>query len=299
MHAAIDDLLDASGGVGSRLALLGVVTRTELDNEIRRGNLVRIFPRAYARPWLADLVDTRDRAALACVGGFVAISHTSALRRWGLRVDDDVVHVTIPTGRGVRGVAGSLVVHHTSARLPCLLDRGVLTAAPEAAAVQAWVTSSQRRELVIETVRRGLASVSQLTSMIESAALLPRRGELLELVDLLDKGAESELEIWGHLHVFDIPGLRQGRQQLEVRAGGVRYRIDRAYEVERVAVELDGEAFHSSRSQRERDRRRDVALATQGWLTLRFSHRRLTTDPLGCQRELLAVLAARTPPAVP
>ncbi len=81
--------------------------------------------------------------------------------------------------------------------------------------------------------------------------------------------------------------------QLKIQAGGSTYRIDQAYPTERVAVELDGEAFHSSREQRERDRRRDVALALLGWLTLRFSYRRLTSDAAGCQRELLAVLASR------
>ena len=45
--------------------------------------------------------------------------------------------------------------------------------------------------------------------------------------------------------------------------------------------------------QRERDIRRDAALATLGYLTVRFSHLRLHADPEGCIEELLAILAAR------
>jgi very-short-patch-repair endonuclease len=234
-------------------------------------------------------------AALASVGGNAAISHTSALRRWGLDIDDSAVHVTTTADHRVRG-DHALVVHRTKVPLPCQLDRGVMTVAPGAAAVQAWVASPYRRAHVIELVRRRLATTDEVLTAVEHATRLPRRGELFELVDLLAGGRESELEIWGHRRVFDTSGLRHGKAQLEILAGGARYRLDRAYVAEKVAVELDEAAYHSShssRDHRERDRPRDVALATEGWVTIRFSHRRLTSDPVACRLELLAVLAAR------
>jgi very-short-patch-repair endonuclease len=52
-------------------------------------------------------------------------------------------------------------------------------------------------------------------------------------------------------------------------------------------------AFHGCADDRERDTRRDVALAARGWVVLRFSYRRLSTDPQGCRREVLRVCAAR------
>lgn len=42
-----------------------------------------------------------------------------------------------------------------------------------------------------------------------------------------------------------------------------------------------------------RDIRRDVALAALGWVLLRFSYRRLMTDPDACRREILQVCSAR------
>jgi len=294
MHAAIDRLLDERGGACSRAELLTVVSEAELGNEVRRRRLERIFPRAYARPWMADQPDVRDRAAIASVGAPVAISHTSALRRWGAPTDDDQVHVTTLIGRRFERTPG-LIIHVTSQHLTCSRDRGVLTAAPEYAVVQTWTISGERRAMVLEAVRRGLATPSTIARVVEASKRLPARRELTELLTLLDGGCESELEIWGQLQVFDVPGLRHGVQQYEIRAGGRTYRLDRAYVEERVAVELDGEAYHSSRQQRERDRRRDAALATRGWLTVRFSYRRLTSDPDGCRRELLAILAARAP----
>jgi very-short-patch-repair endonuclease len=61
----------------------------------------------------------------------------------------------------------------------------------------------------------------------------------------------------------------------------------------RLAVEMDGAAWHGSREQRERDIRRDALLATVGWQTLRFSFARLTGAPDDCRREIRAVHAAR------
>jgi very-short-patch-repair endonuclease len=78
-----------------------------------------------------------------------------------------------------------------------------------------------------------------------------------------------------------------------VAVGRERFRLDLAYEEEMLAVELDGRAYHAGVDQWERDIRRDGLLATIGWQTLRFSHRRLTLEIPGCRRQTLDVLAAR------
>ncbi len=44
---------------------------------------------------------------------------------------------------------------------------------------------------------------------------------------------------------------------------------------------------------RERDLRRDTALAAPGWVVLRFSYARLMADPEGCRREIEAVVQGR------
>jgi very-short-patch-repair endonuclease len=122
------------------------------------------------------------------------------------------------------------------------------------------------------------------------------RRQLLELVDLLEAGCESELEIWGYREVFDHAALREAKRQRPLVASGRTYRVDLAFEDAKLAVELDGRAFHASTAQWERDIKRDLALATIGWQTIRLSHQRLTSDPAGCRRDVLRVLAARRPP---
>jgi hypothetical protein len=107
------------------------------------------------------------------------------------------------------------------------------------------------------------------------------RGELTRLLGLLAGGCQSELEIWGVTHVLPgPPDLPAWVQQHRLRLPGGRWiEVDAAYPEAKVIVELDGAAFHGSRTARERDLRRDTALAAQGWVVLRFSHARLTSDP--------------------
>jgi very-short-patch-repair endonuclease len=82
-------------------------------------------------------------------------------------------------------------------------------------------------------------------------------------------------------------------QQFRLLLTGRWIRLDAAYPDALVAVELDGAAFHGSREARERDLRRDTALAALGWVVLRFSYVRLMADPDGCRREIEAVVRAR------
>ena len=56
---------------------------------------------------------------------------------------------------------------------------------------------------------------------------------------------------------------------------------------------MDGDRYHRSAEQRERDRRKDTALASIGWLCLRYSHERLHNDVDGCRHDTLATPARR------
>ncbi len=291
----IDELLGRTGGVATRARLLRVVTRNQLDHEVRTGRLLTPFPGAFCRPWDADIEAVLHRAALTSVGPPAALSHLTALQHWQLiagRPED--IHVAVPASRAPRSRPGLTL--HRVARFPRVVRvEGLIVVTPAEAVVSSWplLPGDERRSPAIAMLRRRLDTAQHLRAAIEVSPRLAGRRELDHLVDLLDSGCESELELWGHLSVFDAPGLRHGVRQLVVRAGRRRYRLDLGFELERVAVEMDGRAFHSSDEQRERDIRRDAALATTGWLTLRYSHRRLHRDPAGCRRDTLAVLATR------
>ncbi|WP_170182488.1 endonuclease domain-containing protein [Blastococcus colisei] len=118
---------------------------------------------------------------------------------------------------------------------------------------------------------------------------------MLDLLALIAGGCDSELEIWGVQQVLPRPPavppyVQQYRLALP---DGRRIKLDAAWPEALVAVELDGAAFHGSREARERDLRRDSALAALGWVVLRFSYARLVADPEGCRREIVAAVLAR------
>jgi hypothetical protein len=296
MHADIDDFLKHTGGVGEYSELARAVGKVALDGEIRSGALVRVFPRTYARPWDADDVHVRDMAAVLSVGGDAAISAGSALRRWRLPVPaDERIHVIVSRTSRPRSRHPELVVHRTKLPTASTDVDGVPTQLREDAIAWAWteLRGAARRAPAITAVRQGEISTQRLRLIAKRAIRMKGRRQLLDLTDLLDAGCESELEIWGYGHVFDEPDLRDANRQLRLRVGTRRYRLDMAFEAEKLAVELDGRAYHSSDEQRERDIARDVALATLGWQTIRLSHHRLTTDPEGCRRDVRRVRAAR------
>ena len=292
----IDDVLGRIGGAADRdLLRRAGVPRSALDNEVRRGQLIRLFPRTYGRPWLADDPDTRNLAALRSVGMPAVLSHLTALWRWQLlETPPELIHVTVPAQRCPRPRAG--VRLYRARRLPEWVRlRGLVTVHPATAIASSWplLAGPQRRSPAITAVRSRLVVADDLRRAVARSPRRAGRRQLSCLVDLLDAGCESELEIWGFLGVFDVPGLDHAVRQRQFRIGAATYRADLAFEEERVAVELDGDRYHSTRAQRERDRVRDAAFATIDWLTLRFSHARLHRDVAGVRRDTLRTLQVR------
>jgi len=97
-----------------------------------------------------------------------------------------------------------------------------------------------------------------------------RRGviQLRQLVPLVDGRAESGGESWTRLELRDR-GLPPPELQHWVCVEGVpTYRLDLAYPRARVAIEYDGEEFHSSPEARERDRVRRAWLRDHGWTVI-------------------------------
>jgi very-short-patch-repair endonuclease len=296
MPEPIDEFLEAHGHVGSRRDLVGLIGRNRLDGELKRGWLLPVFPRAYARAWDVDQPEVRQRAALLSVGGEAALSHVTGLGLWNLpSPPGGPLHVTAYNPRHPRGVPGELVVHRTLLPLDAREIDGLPVVRPEVAAVMSWplLAGSDRRAPLIEGSRRRLLSPQRAATLAEKMIWLKGVRELRALVGLLLAGCESELELWGYTDVFNVPGLNDANRQQVVRVGDRTYRLDMAYGAEKLAVELDGRAYHASPAQWERDIARDLALAKIGWQTIRLSHFRLTHDVEGCRRDVLAVRAAR------
>lgn len=131
--------------------------------------------------------------------------------------------------------------------------------------------------------------------------LLPRfrrrRGvvQARELVELVDPRAESQPESWVREvlagHQVPMPELQHW-----VTVDGVpTYRLDLAWVRARIALEYDGEEFHTSAEDRARDERRRAWLREHGWHVIVLTRESFNPEAIArWVAEVREVLAART-----
>jgi very-short-patch-repair endonuclease len=121
----------------------------------------------------------------------------------------------------------------------------------------------------------GVRGSRTLRALLESSGAALTRSEAEErFLDLVRKG-------------------RLPQPATNVRVGGVE--VDFFWPAERLAVEVDGFAFHGSRTAFEADRQRDLRLATRGVRVLRVTWNRLVHDREALLVELAqALLIARS-----
>lgn len=277
--------------------LLAHVSRSTVRNWVAAGTLLRLRPGVFALP--AAEANWRIRVAAALHGREAVASHATALALWELvPAPTGPVHISVDPGRSGRGSPGVVVHRAAGAFAERRLVDGMPVSSVERAVVDSWATPAGAapaalRAAAITAVRRRLCSPRDLAFELTRTPRMRGRAELSRLVALLADGCQSELEIWGCLHILRAPGMPTFVQQRRVAVGSEIFVLDAACEESMLAVEMDGAAWHGSRAQRERDIRRDSLVATIGWQTLRFSYARMTRSAEACRRDIRAVHAAR------
>jgi very-short-patch-repair endonuclease len=285
----------------STAALAAAASPRSVGRWLASGRLVRLHPGWVTVPESADDWTVRAHAATGYARG--PLSHLSALTAHGV-VDFAAtrLHVTVAGGRRVRSSRG-LRVHRSRLPLEVLRAGGLPVTPLPRSLVDTWGVAHRddavrgadavARGALLRATREWRVPVAAVSAVLDQRPELPGRAELGRLLGLIAAGCESELEVFGVLHVLDVRGLPRYTQQFRVDLPTGPVHPDVAWPEVRLAVELDGAAFHGSREARERDIARDAALAAAGWLVLRFSYRRLTRDPEGCRRQILAVYQQR------
>ena len=297
------DLLELLGPARttSTEALSTTVGARSIGRWIASGRLVRLHPGWVTVPELANDWTVRAHAATGYSGA--PLSHMSALALHRI-VDAEVTRLDV-TVSGERRLRSSrwLRVHRSRNAVEVVRARGLpVTAVPRSlvdSSGDAHRAPARRgcvdvaRGAVLRATRERRATAADLLAQLHIRPELPGRSALAELLGFIAGGCESELEIFGVRHVLAVPGIPPCEQQyrLLLRDGPVR--LDAAWPDVKLAVELDGAAFHGSPEARERDLRRDAALAALGWVVLRFSYRRLMREPAACRAEILAAYRQR------
>jgi hypothetical protein len=267
MHPELDALFDSQCGVASRGQILRYMTRRGFEAMVDSGVLERIWQGIYCSGEPDDLTRLRG-LDLAC-GTAVPVCLGTAAALHGFDTEEPAdLHVLSPVGSRLRSADGLVVHRRDGAPLVRVGER--LATSPAWTAVE--VARGLRRPRALATLDAALRSgTCQRVELLRAAAQQAgRRGivAVRELIPLADGLAESPMESEARLAMID-GGLPRPVLQYEILDGnGERRRVDFAWPDERVAVDYDGEDWHSGAEAMRRDRRRQAALQDVRWTVI-------------------------------
>jgi very-short-patch-repair endonuclease len=199
----------------------------------------------------------------------------------------EIVEITVPRnshGRATRGtrlrrrdLAEVDIVEHRSLRVTAL-PLTVIEAAVRRGGSAAIMDTALQRRLELRHLERAHARNRRRHGSAQAQRLLGAAAS----------GARSEAE---RLTVQLLKGAGITGWQTNFAVGG--YLVDIAFPRQRVAIEIDGWAFHSDHDAFQNDRVRQNRLALQGWQVLRFTWLDLTQHPELVLAQIRAAISAR------
>lgn len=170
-------------------------------------------------------------------------------------------------------------VARTIVDLSAVLPPAALERALDAAVAARRVTHREIRQVLEQVARRGKPGIGVLRELLDAREMEPEMGH-------------SELER-RFVTLVREAGMAMPESQVAVPWLSQWERVDFAYPERRLALELDGSAWHTDAAAWERDRRRDQLAAADGWQVVRFTWRQVVDDPDGVVATLRSVIASR------
>jgi len=283
------------------------ISRSALTEGVRRRQLLRPCRNLYVRSDIELGLETRARAMALVTSRHSVVCDRSAAWIWGV---DCFAYRELDTPPPLESF--TMRGHRASKRPEIRGGQRDLRDDDWIEVVGVRVTSPLRTALDLGCRlprRDALATMDALMrahglTLAVLVASLPRfrgrRGvvQLREILGLADPEAESPGESWTRLEILDH-GLPDPEVQWWVIVNGVpTYRLDLAYPHARIAIEYDGEEFHTSPKDRAADEERRNWLRAHGWTVIVVTKESFTDAALakwiGELREALA-LAQRPP----
>lgn len=256
-------VLQEAGGFATTAQLLTIMTRQQLDVQVKKGELIRVWYGVYAahEPNLLGRLAALDmfmaREAVVCMGTAAAL--------YGFDLEDtNAIHVLDP-GVRLRPAVGLVVHQRTGA--PLRRIQGRLATAPAWTAVE--VARQLRRPRAVATLDAALHSARCTRSELANAVheQRGRRGlvAVRELLSLADGRAESAMESEARLVMIDH-GLPLPELQYPIYGhNGEVWRVDFAWPDARVVAEYESIDWHAGRDEMLRDKARWGGIQELGW----------------------------------
>ncbi len=155
-----------------------------------------------------------------------------------------------------------------------------------------WIHPKRVERALETTLHRRLVTQDQILAVLSDLCEHGRGGTVLMRQLLLARGVgyvplESGLEA-DFLALLAEAGMELPERQVDLGGECWVGRVDFYYRSIRLVIEIDGEAFHTSKLDREHDARRDAALRAAGFRVLRIEEAILRERPW----EVLAMVRA-------
>ena len=289
------------GGLARRQC--GVFTRSQaretglsdrqIDRRLLSGRWRSIHRGVLAEAAVSDSPGLRMWAAHLAAGRDAVVSHTSAARMWGWAVPDLGIHLTVAPGRHPR-VDDRVRIH----RLPLgsgdvvLMRRLPVTDRVRTIADCASILPRHEvGDLLDRAVQRGWLTGVDIAGVIERHQRRPGNAAMRTLAAGLVAGAHFPAERLLH-KLLRANGIIGWSPNHPVVSDGHVDVVDVAFPDYRLAIEVDGRAYHSGPERFQADRTRQNRLVGLGWTVLRFTWSDLTDRPAYVLTAIQAAIGA-------
>ncbi|MBD0861082.1 DUF559 domain-containing protein [Gordonia sp. zg691] len=262
------------GVLSASQAMAAGMTRSSIGRRLRAGDWVAVARAVYLVAGHRRSARAQARIAVLSVGPDAVLGGVAAAWWLGLRAKEPAKHLVLTPfrGRHARSSATAVVRHRDLSDADVMIrdDLRVTTAA--LSVLDASV------ELGVGILDSALLSGGVTLDDLKAAhARYPKRHgspTISRFLHLLDDGARSEAErvVVG---LFDAAGLDGWTSNLPQHG----YIIDFAFSHAKLAVEVDGFAFHRDTETFQRDRTKRNALIGDGWTVLNFTWADLIERP--------------------
>ncbi|MGC4175905.1 endonuclease domain-containing protein [Demequina sp.] len=266
-----------------------------LRSALRAGSVAKILTGVYASALHADSFITRAHAAQLWCGQPSVVIGAGAASVWGLCDTPDTV-VLGTTYFTQRACPEWLAFRRFGAAVPSVPWHSLAVATPAWAAVTAYerATVRDRDQFLYRAGQSRHTNAAELLAAADSIGRLRGRDHLKVVLSAIARGSESHLETLALRTVFNTSFFADFLPQHWVRTAGGPFRLDTYHAPSKTAVELDGAGDHSKPEQRQYDINRDVYVAREGILTLRFSKRDIEERARECRESIKAVVNVRS-----
>lgn len=281
-------------GIVTRQQLLALgFSQTMIDARIRGGRLHVVHRGVYLVGHTAEPPLARECAAVLACAPKAMLGRRTAARIWGTRYRREESLEVVVVGRKQRCLPGVRVLTLSSLH-PTELRRhhGLPITSPSFTVLDIAGNESQKefRAVLNEARIKRLVTDASLLATLERH---PTRAGARTLRAELGRGlgdlvTESEAEA-RCLELMIAHDLRPDATQAKIG----RYRVDFLYRAERLIVEVDGFAYHSSRDRFIADRRRRADLMARGYEVFPVTWPDLIEQPEATMNRLRLTLERR------